>query len=47
MSTELIKGKNATKLVNEGEVVDALAKMSEVAELVELDALMEKQARFC
>jgi len=39
------KGKNAIELGSEAEVDDLLAKVREVAELGELDALIEKQAQ--
>ena len=43
---EFAKGKNAIELATEAEVADVLAKVREVAELGELDALIEKQAQF-
>jgi hypothetical protein len=43
---EFAKGKNAIELASEGEVADALRKVREAAELGELDALIEQQARF-
>jgi hypothetical protein len=43
---EFAKGKNAIELATEAEVADALAKVREVAELGELDALIEKQVQF-
>ena len=43
---EFAKGKNAIELASEAEVADVLAKVREVAELGELDALIEKQAQF-
>ena len=43
---EFAKGKNAIELASEAEVADVLAKLREVAELGELDALIEKQAQF-
>ena len=43
---EFAKGKNAIELGSEAEVADVLAKVREAAELGELDALIEKQARF-
>jgi hypothetical protein len=43
---EFAKGKNAIELASEAEVADVLAKVREAAELGELDALIEQQARF-
>jgi hypothetical protein len=43
---EFAKGKNAIELASEGEVADTLRKVREAAELGELDALIEQQARF-
>jgi len=43
---EFAKGKNAIELASEGGVADTLRKVLEAAELVELDALIEKQAQF-
>ena len=43
---EFAKGKNAIELASEGEVTDTLRKVREAAELGELDALIEQQARF-
>jgi hypothetical protein len=43
---EFAKGKNAIELASEGEVADTLRKVREVAELGELDALIEQQAQF-
>ena len=43
---EFAKGKNAIELASEGEVADPLRKVREAAELGELDALIEQQARF-
>ena len=43
---EFAKGKNAIGLTSEAEVADALRKVREAAELGELDALIEQQARF-
>ena len=43
---EFAKGKNAIELGSEAEVADVLAKVRAAAELVELDALIEKQAQF-
>ena len=43
---EFAKGKNAIELATEAEVADVLAKVREAAELGELDALIEAQARF-
>jgi len=45
-SLESAKGKNAIELDGEAEVADVLAKVREAAELGELDALIEQQARF-
>jgi hypothetical protein len=43
---EFAKGKNAIELATEAEVADTLRKVREAAELGELDALIEQQARF-
>jgi hypothetical protein len=43
---EFAKGKNAIELASEGEVADTLRKVREAAELGELDAVIEQQARF-
>ena len=43
---EFAKGKNAIELASEAEVADVLARVREAAELGELDALIEQQARF-
>jgi hypothetical protein len=43
---EFAKGKNAIELASEGELADTLRKVREAAELGELDALIEQQARF-
>jgi hypothetical protein len=43
---EFAKGKNAIELASESEVADTLRKVREAAELGELDALIEQQARF-
>ena len=43
---EFAKGKDAIELASEKEVADVLAKVREAAELGELDALIEQQARF-
>ena len=43
---EFAKGKNAIELASDAEVVDTLRKVREAAELGELDALIEQQARF-
>ena len=43
---EFAKGKNAIELGSEAEVADVLAKVREAAELGQLDALIEQQARF-
>tara|TARA_B110000046_G_C12876457_1_gene348294 strand:+ start:470 stop:748 length:279 start_codon:yes stop_codon:yes gene_type:complete len=43
---EFAKGKNAIELASETEVAYTLRKVLEAAELGELDALIEKQARF-
>jgi hypothetical protein len=40
------KGKNAIELASEAEVADTLRKVRDAVELGELDALIEKQARF-
>ena len=42
----LVKGKNAIELASEAELADVLVKIRKVAELAELDALVEKQAQF-
>ena len=43
---EFAKGKNAIELASEAEVADTLRKVRDAVELGELDALIEKQARF-
>ena len=43
---EFSKGKNAIELASEAEVANALRKVREAAELGELNALIEQQARF-
>ena len=43
---EFAKGKNAIELASESDVTDTLRKVREAAELGELDALIEQQARF-
>ena len=43
---EFSKGKNAIELASEAEVADTLRKVSEAAELGELDVLIEQQAQF-
>ena len=43
---EFAKGKNAIELATEAEVADVLATVREAPEQGELDALIEKQARF-
>jgi hypothetical protein len=43
---EFSKGKNTIELASEAEVADALRKVREAAELGELNALIEQQARF-
>ena len=43
---EFAKGKNAIELGSEAEVADVIATVREVAELVELDTLIEQQAQF-
>ena len=45
-SLEFAKGKNAIELTSETEVADTLRKVREAAELGELDALIEQQAKF-
>jgi len=43
---EFAKGKNAIELASEEKVADTLRKVQEAAELGELNALIEQQARF-
>jgi hypothetical protein len=43
---EFAKGKNAIELATEAGVADTLRKVREAAELGELDAVLEQQARF-
>ena len=43
---EFAKGKNAIEIANEDEVADTLRNEREAAELGDLDALIDKQARF-
>ena len=43
---EIAKGKNAIELASEAEVADKLRQIREVAELGELDVLIEQQAQF-
>ena len=43
---EFAKGKNAIELASEAEMAETLRKVREAAELGELDALIEQQAKF-
>ena len=45
-SLEFAKGKNPIELASEAEVADTLRKVRDVAELGELDVLIEQQAKF-